>query len=142
MSLIEHSFRVNTTLSKMAVVQLKRLNGLKTNIYYPIDKPSLYNDSSQSYVYNSSPDDDGTFLFTGIFGQDALTGLELVGYSSFNDGDGKMYVVGNDYEIPRNSKLEIFYASGMKVMRTQDLHIVNGIDGKPVYGIFEIVPIA
>lgn len=142
MALIERSFVLNTRLSSLAVKQMTRLNGLKTNIYFPIDKPSLYNDSSQRYEYSKLPDEEGRFLFTGIYGEQEMTGFEVEGYSSFNDGDGKMWVIGEDVTIPRNSKVEIFYLDGMKVFRTQDLKIVNGVNGKPVYGVIELVPFA
>jgi len=140
MALIERSFKLATNISGIAVKQLQRLNGLKANIYFPVAKPSLYNDSSQAYEYSTSPDDDGRFLFTGIYGTQEMTGFELEGYSSFNDGDGKMYVIGEDVTIPRNSKVEVLFEAGIKVFRTQDLKIVNGVNGKPVYGVLDIVP--
>ena len=140
MALIESSFRMVTATGGLAIKQLQRLNGLKSNIYFPVGKPSLYNDSSQDYSYNKTPDLEGRHLFTGIYGLEDLTGLELEGYSSFNDGGSKMYVIGEDFEIPRNSKVEVLYDGGVKVFRTQDLKVVYGVNGKPVYGVFDIVP--
>ena len=142
MALIERSFKLATHLSGLAVKQLQRLNGLKANIYFPTSKPSLYNDASQDYSYNITADDDGRFLFTGIYGEQEMTGFELEGYSSFNDGDSKMYVIGEDVSIPRNSKVEVLFESGIKIFRTQNTKIVNGVNGKPVYGVVDIVPVS
>lgn len=142
MSLVNTAFRRNTNLSAVAVKQMQRLNGMKASIYFPASSETIYNDSSQSYTYNSSSDLDGEYLFTGIFGLEAMTGLELEGYSSYNDGEGRMYIVGEDLEIPRNSKVEVFFNAGLKIFRTQDLDIVYGIDGKPVYGVIDIIPVS
>ncbi len=142
MALIERSFKLATGISGIAVKQLQRLNGLKANIYYPTSSPKLYNDSSQDYTYETSADDDGRFLFTGIYGEQEMTGFELEGYSPFNDGEGKMYVIGEDVTIPRNSKVEVLFEAGIKMFRTQDLKIVNGVNGKPVYGVIDIVPLS
>ena len=141
MALIERSFEINTNISALAVKQLQRLNGLPTEIYFPEDKPALYTDSSQDYQYKSSSDESGRFLFTGIFSLEPLTGLGLEYYSSFG-GEGQMYVVGEDIEIPRNSKIEVTFQGSIKVFRTQDTNIVNGIKGKPVFAIHQLVPVA
>jgi len=141
MALIEKSFEIATHLSAVAVKQLERLNGLPTEIYYPIDKPTLYTDSSQDYSYNKSSDESGRFLFTGIFNLEPLTGLGVEYYSSFGD-EGQMYVVGDFIEIPRNSKIEVTYRGSIKVFRTQDSNIVNGLNGNPVYSIHQLVPVA
>lgn len=140
MSLIEKSFEINTNISSLAVKQLQRLNGLPAEIYFPKESPSLYNDSSQDYKYNQSSDESGRFLFTGIFSQEPLTGLGLDYYSSFGD-EGQMYVVGDDIEIPRNSKIEVSYKGSIKVFRTQDTSVVNGVSGNPVFAIHQLVPI-
>ena len=141
MALIERSFEINTNISALAVKQLQRLNGLPTEIYFPEDKPSLYTDSSQNYEYKSSSDESGRFLFTGIYNLEPLTGLGLDYYSSFGD-EGQLYVVGDDIEIPRNSKIEVTFQGSIKVFRTQDTTVVNGIKGAPVYAIHQLVPIA
>ncbi len=141
MALIERSFEINTNISALAVKQLQRLNGLPTEIYFPTEKPTLYTDSSQDYDYKSSSDESGRFLFTGIFDSEPLTGLGFESYSSFGEG-GQMYVVGDFIEIPRNSKVEITYQGSIKVYRTQDTHIVNGIKGTPVYAVHQLVPVA
>jgi hypothetical protein len=141
MALIERSFEINTRISALAIKQLQRLNGLPTEIYFPIGKPSLYTDSSQDYEYSKSSDESKRFLFTGIFNLEPLTGLGLDYYSSFGD-EGQMYVVGDDIEIPRNSKIEVMFQGSLKVFRTQDTKVINGINGKPVFAIHDLVPIA
>ena len=138
----EISFSQNTKRNYMAIKHMQYLQGLPCNVYFPNDsvKP-LYNDSSQQYEYNSTADEDGRFLVTGIYGLQEMTGLELEGYSSFNDDEGLIYTIGENLNIPRNSKIEIFFLDGMKVFRTQDTKIVNGLNGDPLYGIHSIVPI-
>lgn len=142
MPLINQSLKMTTTLGAMAIKQLERLNGLSAQIYFPVEQPSLYTDSSQDYTYNSVSDEDGQFLFTGIYGLEPLTGLGLDFYTSFGGGDAKMYVVGDRIEIPRNSKVEVFYEGSLKVFRTQDTHVVNGLNGEPIYAIHQLVPVA
>jgi len=139
----EISFAMHTKRNYMAIKHLKHLQGLPCNVYFPradVDKP-LYNDSSQQYQYKEIPDADGRYLVTGIYGLQELTGIELEGYSSFNDDEGLIYTIGEDLSIPRNSKIEIFFSEGMKVFRTQDTKIVNALSGDPLYGIHSIVPI-
>jgi hypothetical protein len=126
----------------MAIKHLHYLQGLPCNIYYPIEVPSLYNDSSQLYEYEDLPDLDGRFLVTGIYGLQELTGLELEGYTSFDEGDSKIYTIGENLSIPRNSKVEVFFKDGIKMFRTQDSLVVNALNGDPMYGIHKIVPIA
>lgn len=138
----EISFSQQTRRNYLAIKHLQYLQGLPCNVYYPIDKPALYNDSSQLYDYETTSDDDGRFLVTGIYGLQELTGLELEGYSTFNDDEGKIYTIGDHLEIPRNSKIEVFFKDGMKVFRTQNTMIVNALNGDPMYGIHSIVPIA
>jgi len=146
MSLIESTFKINTVMTKIGVSILQNLNGLNTNVYFPRDNPSVYNDSSNEYDYDSSPTTDGKWLFTGIYGEDNFTGFELEGYSAFNEGDARMYIVGDsfvvkdDKPIPRNSKLEVAFGGSRKVYRIQDLNIINGLDGKPIYGYYNLVP--
>lgn len=138
----EISFKQNTKRNYMAIKHLQYLQGLPCNIYYPLEtKTPLYNDSSQEYEYNSYPDVGGRFLVTGIYELEELTGLELEGYSAFNSGEGLMYTIGEYLEIPRNSKVEVFFVDGMKVFRTQDTKVVNGVNGDPLYGIHSLVPI-
>ena len=138
----EISFRQNTKRNYMAIKHMQYLQGLPCNVYHPISKPALYNDSSQQYEYNKFPDDDGRFLVTGIYGLQEMTGLGLEGYSSFNDDEGKIYTIGENLEIPRNSKIEVFFEDGIKRFRTQNSMIVNAVNGDPLYGIHSIVPIA
>ena len=141
MALIERSFQISTQLSALAVKQLERLNGLPAQIYFPVDTPTLYTDSSQDYTYDATSNEDGRFLFTGIYNLEPLTGLGLDHYSSFGD-EGKIYVVGEDISIPRNSKVEVFYQNSLKVFRTQDSLVVNGLDGIPIYSVIDLVPVA
>jgi len=138
----EISFELQTKLNYKAIKHMLYLQGLPCNIYYPIETPALYNDSSQLYKYNEVPDEDGRYLVTGIFGLQELTGLELEGYATFNDDEAKIYTIGEQLEIPRNSKVEVFFRGSMKVFRTQDTMIVNGVDGDPLYGIHSMVPVA
>ena len=139
----EISFSQQTRRNYLAIKHMQYLQGLPCNVYHPIDTVvPLYNDSSQSYSYNPIPEDDGRFLVTGIYGLQELTGLGLEGYSSFNDDEGKIYTIGEHLEIPRNSKIEVFFRDGMKVFRTQNTLIVNALNGDPMYGIHTIVPIA
>lgn len=137
----EIAFAQNTKRNYMAIKHMHYLQGLPCNVYFPADsvKP-LYNDSSQQYEYASTPNEDGRFLVTGIYGLQEMTGLELEGYSSFNDDEGLIYTIGDQLAIPRNSKVEIFFLDGMKVFRTQDTKIVNALNGDPLYGIHSIVP--
>lgn len=139
----EISFAQQTRRNYLAIKHMQYLQGLPCNVYHPLDsKTPLYNDSSQQYEYKSFPDDDGRFLVTGIYGLQELTGLGLSGYSSFNDDEGKIYTIGDHLEIPRNSKIEVFFSDGMKVFRTQNTMIVNALNGDPMYGIHTIVPVA
>jgi len=139
----EISFSEQTRRNYLAIKHLQYIQGLPCNIYYPLQtKKPLYNDSSQQYEYNSVPSIDGRYLVAGIFGNTELTGLSLSGYSSFNDDEGKIYTIGENLEIPRNSKIEVFLKDGMKVFRTQNTMIANGVNGDPMYGIHSLVPIA
>lgn len=141
MSLTNLSFRHQTRMSYMSVKHLIRLQGLKCNIYFPKSDDVLYNDASQDYSYNSSPNEDGAFLVTGIYDLSPLTGLESEYYNTFTDSEAFMYTVGENLEFPRNSKVEIWFNNSIKVMRIQDTKIAEGIDGIPVYGIIQLVPI-
>lgn len=142
MSLIELAFDKETKLTGTLIRHLQRMNGLKTAVYFPQENPSLYNDSSQDYTYNTSSDVDGDFLFTGIYDAEPLTALESEFYSSFSEGDSKMWVTDTEkLEIQRNSKVETWFRGSMKIFRVQNLDIVNGNDGKPMYGVFDLVPI-
>jgi len=138
----EISFREQTRRNYMAIKALLYIQGLPANVYFPTEKPALYNDSSQLYEYGDTPDLDGRLLVTGIYGMTELTGLELEGYSSFDEGDSKIYTIGELLEIPRNSKIEVFFKDGMKVFRTQNTMVADALNGDPMYGIHSIVPIA
>ena len=142
MSLTQASFNHQTRMAALAVKQLIRLQGMKCGIYFPdTTTETLYNDASQNYVYKSSADEEGNYLVTGIYDASPLTGLESEFYNTFTDSEAFMYTVGENLEFPRNSKVEIWYNGSMKVMRIQDTNIVEGLNGKPVYGIIQLVPI-
>ncbi len=138
----EISFGLQTRRNYLAIKHLQYLQGLPCNIYHPISKPTLYNDSSQQYEYKNTPDDDGRFLVTGVYGLQEFSGLSLEGYSTFNDDEGKIYTIGEHLDIPRNSKVEVLFKDGIKVFRTQNTMVVNGVNGDPIYGIHSIVPVA
>jgi len=140
--LLEKSFELQTKRNFMAIKHMRYLNGSKCSIYFPLSTDTIYNDSSQQYTYASSSDIDDLFLVTGIFGLNELTGLELEGYASFNDDEAKIYTYGENLEIPRNSKIEIYLKDGLKLFRTQDSMTVDGLNGIPVYGIHNLVPIS
>jgi len=141
MSLTNISFKHQTRISYLAIKHLIRIQGLKCNIYFPVSEDTIYNDASQSYSYNASPDEDGIFLITGIYDTSPLTGLESEYYNTFTDSEAFLYTVGDNLEFPRNSKVEIWFNNSLKVMRIQDTNIKEGIDGNPMYGIIQLVPI-
>lgn len=142
-NITEISFSIQTRRNYLAIKHMQYLQGLPCNVYFPEESVQpLYNDSSQQYDYKSTPDEDGRFLVVGIYGLQEMTGLGLDGYSSFNDDEGKIYTTGEFIEIPRNSKIEVFFNDGIKVFRTQNTVIANGVNGDPMYGIHSIVPIA
>ena len=141
--LTERAFELQTRKSYIAIKHMHYLQGLPCSIYYPITKPTLYNDSSQDYTYNSSSDIDDRYLVTGIFDIQSMTVFGLDGYSSFEDDEILIYTWGEEnLTIPRNSKVEVFYQGSLKVFRTQGKKIANGLDGEPVYGIISLVPMA
>ena len=139
----ERAFELQTKRSYIAIKQMHYLSALPCSVYFPISTPTLYNDSSQDYDYNSSSDIDDRFLITGIFDLQPMTGFGLEGYSSFEDDEILLYTWGEEYlTIPRNSKIEVFYQGALKIFRTQGKKIMNGLDGIPVFGIIKLVPMA
>ena len=138
----ERAFELQTKRNFIAIKHMHYLNGMPCSIYYPISKPVLYNDSSQDYDYNSGSDIDDRFLITGIFDLQQGTPFGLDGYSAFEDDDIVIWTWGDFLEIPRNSKVEVFYQGSLKVFRTQGKKIVNGLDGLPTYGVIKLVPMA
>ena len=92
----ERAFELQTKISFIAIKQMHYLSALPCSIYFPISEPTLYNDSSQDYDYNSSSDIDERFLITGIFDLQPMTSFGLDGYSSFEDDDIVLYTWGED----------------------------------------------
>ena len=139
----ERAFELQTKKSFIAIKHMHYLNALPCQVYFPISIPSLYNDSSQDYDYNSSSDIDERFLIIGIFDMQPMTGFGLEGYSSFEDDEIILYTWGEDnINIPRNSKIEVFYQGALKMFRTQGKKIMNGLDGIPVFATITLVPMA
>lgn len=139
----EKAFELQTKRSFIAIKHMHYLNGMQCSIYFPTSKPTLYNDSSQDYDYNSSSDIDDRFLITGIYDLQPMTSFGLDSYSSFEDDEVLIYTWGEDnLGIPRNSKVEVFYQGALKVFRTQGKKIANGLDGEPVFAVITLVPMA
>lgn len=138
----ERAFELQTSKNFKAIKHMHYLQSLPCSVYFPISSPTLYNDSSQDYDYNSGSDIDDRFLITGIFDLQPGTPFGLDGYSSFEDDDIVLWTWGEFLEIPRNSKIEVFYQGSIKMFRTQGKRIVNGLDGMPTYGTIKLVPIA
>jgi hypothetical protein len=138
----EVAFKQQTQLNYKAIRHLLYLEGLPCKIYFPQSEETIYNDSSQSYVYSDMPDIEERCLITGIYGLSEYAGLEIENYPAFNDDEGKMYVIGENTDIPRNSKVEVFFEEGLKVFRTQNKRVVHGLNGDPLYASINIVPVS
>ena len=140
MALTNISFDKQSKLTAIAIKQLIRIQGMKCQVYFPKSENTIYNDASQSYTYSTSSDEDGKFLITGLYDLRASVGIDTEFYNTFVENEILLYTANENLEFPRNSKIEIQYKNTIQVMRTQDTNIVEGLNGKPIYGVIQLVP--
>lgn len=138
---IETIFKVNAISATTSIKTLKKIYGLKTNIYFPQTENNIYQDGSQEYNYNSTPDISDVFLIVGIFNESTPTPIDSISFSDFDLEEPRCYETNIDYlNMPRNSKWEVFLGNALYTFRNTDVKVVNGLDNKPLYGIITLVP--
>lgn len=141
MTPLETIFKVNAISARTSIKTLKKIYGLKTNIYFPQKVDNIYQDGSEEYDYGATPDITDTFLIVGIFNESTPTPPESISFSNFDFEEPKCFETNLDYlNMPRNSKWEVYLGEAFYTFRNTDVKVVNGLDNKPLYGIITLVP--
>jgi len=139
----ENALKNTGKLTKNAISFSTKYFGLLTNIYFPKKEDNIYNDSSQDYDYSNTPDITDNFLVNNLNAFIAFTQEDSLSMMPF--GHDELYIMTTNEEyidIPRNSKVEIFFNSSFFPFKILDRVVKNGNDNQPIVIKYTLIPFA
>ena len=137
----ENALNITNNLTKNAITFLTKYYGLLTNIYFPQENGNIYNDSSQDYNYSNNPDISDYFLITNLNKLTAFTQIDSQSFTSFDFDELNLFTTSEEYfDIPRNSKVEVFLNSAFYTFKIYNRYVINGNDNQPIYIKYTLIP--